>query len=321
MSMKIKGTGRFLPERIATNDDLAKVVDTSDEWISSRTGIRSRHISIGDTTAGMASKAATIALEDAGMEAEELDMIIVATLSADHATPSTACEVQGAIGAKNAVCFDLNAACSGFLFSMATAHAYMEAGMAEKILVIGVETLSKLMDWNDRSTCVLFGDGAGAAVVVKTEGGTKVEIAMGSDGVKGPVLTCGERKLNNCYHTAGKDLDPVAMNGQEVFRFAVKTVPKCVKEVLEKAGKTVDDIDAFLLHQANMRIIESVSKRLKVPMDKFPTNLDHCGNTSSASIPILLDEVNKAGMLKEGDQIVLCGFGGGLTWGAIYLEW
>ncbi|MEE1312787.1 MAG: beta-ketoacyl-ACP synthase III [Lachnospiraceae bacterium] len=317
--MKIKGTGSFLPDRIATNHDLEKIVDTNDEWIRSRTGIKERRISIGDSTADMAVKAAQNALKDAGMKAEQLDMIITATLSGDHATPSTACQVQGAIGAINAVCFDLNAACSGFLYSMATAQAYMASGMAENVLVIGVETLSKLIDWNDRSTCVLFGDGAGAAVVVKDDHDMKM--VMGSDGSKGMVLTCGERKLNNCYYDGEKTLDPIAMNGQEVFRFAVKTVPKCVKEVLAQAGKTVDDIDHYLLHQANKRIIESVSKRLKVPMEKFPMNLMHCGNTSSASIPILLDEVNKQGLLKRGDSIVLCGFGGGLTWGAIYLEW
>ena len=318
--MKIVGTGSFLPERVAANDDLAKIVDTSDEWISSRTGIRERRISIGDTTTDMAVKAAMAALEDAGMGAEQLDMIITATLSADHATPSTACLVQGAIGAKKAVCFDLNAACSGFLYSLATAQAYMKAGMAEHILVIGVETLSKLLDWNDRSTCVLFGDGAGAAIVSKDED-RNVQIVMGSDGSKGNVLTCGAQKLHNCYYDGDKTIDTVSMDGQEVFKFAVKTVPKCVKEVLKQADQKVEDIDCFLLHQANMRIIELVAKRLKVPMEKFPMNLMHCGNTSSASIPILLDEVNKKGDLKPGDKIVLCGFGGGLTWGAIYLEW
>lgn len=318
--MKIVGTGSFLPERITANDDLAKIVDTNDEWISSRTGIKERRISIKDTTTDMAVKAAMAALEDAGMKAEELDMIITATLSADNATPSTACQVQGAIGATRAVCFDLNAACSGFLFSLATAQAYMKAGMAQHVLVIGVETLSKLVDWSDRSTCVLFGDGAGAAVVSKNED-SKMKLVMGSDGARGNVLTCGAQKLHNCYYEGEQKIDPVAMNGQEVFRFAVKTVPKCVKEVLEMAGRTVEEIDYYLLHQANMRIIESVAKRLKAPLEKFPMNLSRCGNTSSASIPILLDEVKKQGRLKQGDKVVLCGFGGGLTWGAIYLEW
>lgn len=320
MAVKIIGTGSFLPEKKVTNDDLAQVMDTSDEWISSRTGIRARHISVEDTTSSMAVKAAKAALEDAGIAPEELDHIFVATLSADHATPSTACQVQKGIGAVNAVCMDLNAACSGFIFGLQTALAYAKSGMGKKMMIIGVETLSKLMDWEDRSTCVLFGDGAGCAIV-EADAKRKVLIDAGSKGMMGDVLTCEERHLNNLLVKDDSPMKQVSMNGQEVFKFAVRIVPKSIHKVLEKADVSKEEIKYFILHQANRRIIEAAAKRLKEPMEKFPINLDQCANTSSATVPILLDEMNKKGMLKHGDKIVLCGFGGGLTWGSIYLEW
>ncbi len=320
MAIKVLGTGSFLPEKSVTNDDLAKIMDTSDEWISSRTGIKSRHISIEDTTSSMAAKAAKKALKDSNVKPEELDHIFVATLSADHATPSTACEVQKEIGADHAVCMDINAACSGFLFALQTACAYAKAGMGKKMLVIGVETLSKLMNWQDRSTCVLFGDGAGCAIV-EADATRNVYIDAGSNGAKGGVLTCEERHLNNFLVKDESPMQQVTMDGPEVFKFAVRMIPKSVKKVLEKAGVDKEEIRYFVLHQANLRIIEAAAKRLKEPMDKFPVNLDHCANTSSATVPILLDEMNRKGMLNPGDKIVLCGFGGGLTWGSVYLEW
>lgn len=320
MAVKILGTGSYLPEKLVTNDDLAKVMETSDEWISSRTGIRSRHISIKDTTTSMAVKAAKIALEDAGIMPEELDHIFVATLSGDHATPSTSCEVQKGIGAVNAVCMDLNAACSGFVYGLSTAVAYAKAGMGNKMLIIGVETLSKILDWDDRSTSVLFGDGAGCAIVVADDS-REIYIDAGSDGFKGDVLTCEERHLNNFLVKDESPMQQVAMDGQEVFKFAVRTVPKSINRVLESAGVSKDEIKYYVLHQANRRIIESAAKRLKEPMEKFPINVDQCANTSSATIPILLDEINKKGMLSPGDKIVLSGFGGGLTWGSVYLQW
>lgn len=320
MAVKIIGTGSFLPEKKVTNDDLAQIMDTSDEWISSRTGIRARHISVGDTTSSMAVKAAEAALGDAGIAPEELDHIFVATLSADHATPSTACQVQKGIGAVNAVCMDLNAACSGFIFGLQTALAYAKAGMGKKMMIIGVETLSKLMDWEDRSTCVLFGDGAGCAIV-EADAKRKVLIDAGSKGMMGDVLTCEERHLNNFLVKDDSPMKQVSMDGQEVFKFAVRIVPKSIHKVLEKADVSKEEIKYFILHQANRRIIEAAAKRLKEPMEKFPINLDQCANTSSATVAILLDEMNKKGMLKPGDKIVLCGFGGGLTWGSVYLEW
>ena len=322
MSIKILGTGSFLPETVATNDFLSTIMDTSDEWISSRTGIKERRLAKTETTASMSAEAAKRALADAGVNAEELDLIIVGTLSGDHITPSTACEVQAAIGATNAVAFDINAACSGFIFGMNTAYAYMQCKMAQKALVIGAETLSKIMDWNDRSTCVLFGDGAGAAVLgVSEEEGGVLGFEQGSDGARGMVLACADRKNNNPFVENSKELDYVHMDGQEVYKFAVTTVPVSIQNVLEKAELQTEDIKYFLLHQANIRIIQSVSKRLHVPMERFPISLDHCGNISAASVPILLDEVNKKGMLQKGDKIVMSGFGGGLTWGTCVVEW
>lgn len=320
MTTRIIGTGSCLPKSVVTNDDLAKIMDTSDEWISTRTGIRARHLVKEETTASLSITAAKRALEDAGVSPQELDMIIVGTVSGDHVTPSTACEVQAGIGAVNAVAFDINAACSGFIFSLHTVMAYMKSGLCRTALVIGAETLSKIMDWNDRSTCVLFGDGAGAAVVRADENGI-MAFDQGSDGAKGMVLACPNRSNNNPLVQTDKTCGYTKMDGQEVYKFAVTSVPASIQRVLDEAGLVPEDIKYFLLHQANIRIIQSVAKRLKTDMDKFPISLDHCGNMSAASIPVLLDEVNKKGMLQKGDKLILSGFGGGLTWGTCLLEW
>jgi len=323
MKTRIAGTGHFLPKTVVTNDDLSKIMDTSDEWISSRTGIRERRLATEETTASMSAEAAKLALSDANMNPEDIDLIIVSTVSADHMTPSCACEVQAAIGADRAVAFDINAACSGFLFALQMADIYIKQGVYRNALIIGAETLSKIMDWKDRSTCVLFGDGAGAAVICPAEGDSQglASITLGSDGAKGMVLAGINRSNNNPF--VKTDIGPhyIHMDGQEVYKFAVTTVPVSIEKVLEQAGITTDDIKYFVLHQANIRILQSVSKRLKVGMDKFPISLDHCGNMSAASVPVLLDEVNRKGMLQKGDKIVLAGFGGGLTWGACVLEW
>lgn len=320
MTIRIMGTGSYLPENIVTNDDLAKIMDTSDEWIASRTGIRARHLVKEETTAQMSAEAAKKALDEAGMKAEDLDLIIVGTLSGDYVTPSTACEVQAILGAEKAVAFDINAACSGFMFAMNTAYAYIHSGIYQNALVIGAETLSKLMDWNDRSTCVLFGDGAGAAVVRADKTGL-IHFTQGADGSKGMVLSCRGRMNNNpLVKNSGKP-DYVSMDGQEVYKFAVSTVPASIQKVLEEADLEVTDIKYFLLHQANIRIIQSVAKRLKADINKFPTTLEYCGNISAGSVPILLDEVNKKGMLQRGDKLVMAGFGAGLTWSAAVIEW
>lgn len=320
MRTRIIGTGSCLPETIVTNDDLAKIMDTSDEWISSRTGIRERRLVKEETTASMSIEAARRALEDAQVSAQEIDLIIVGTLTGDYVTPSTACEVQAALGADRAVAFDINAACSGFMFALHTADAYFQAGIYKTALILGAETLSKIMDWNDRSTCVLFGDGAGAAVLRADTTGL-LAYDQGSDGERGMVLACRNRLNNNPLVQNAADLQYTSMDGQEVYKFAVTTVPASITKVIEQAGLTVEDIDYFALHQANRRIIQSVAKRLKVSEDKFPISLDHCGNISAASVPILLDEINKKGMLRPGMKIVLSGFGAGLTWGSAVLEW
>lgn len=321
MKTRICGTGSALPKKIVTNNDLSEIMDTSDEWISSRTGIRSRHLAVEECLTGLAADAAGQALEEAGIKPEELDMILAATLSADKLLPSLSCELQRELGAVNAVAFDINAACSGFMFALHTADAYIKCGQYKRILVVGGEILSKLMDWNDRSTCVLFGDGAGAAVVCADGENGIMGIAQGSDGAKGDALLCENRKNNNPYVTNSRELSYVSMNGQEVYKFAVRTVPRAIGEAVKQAGLAIEDIDLFVLHQANIRIIESVAKRLKVPMEKFPVNLEECGNISAGSVPILLDHVNKKGMIKKGDKIVLAGFGAGLTWGAAVLTW
>lgn len=321
MGTKIIGTGSCLPKAVVTNDDLSKIMDTSDEWIRTRTGIRERHLAKEETTASMSTEAVRRAMENAGVTAQDIDLIIVGTVTADHVTPACACEIQAAIGAVDAVAFDINAACSGFMFALNIAHAYLQMGVYKTALVVGAETLSKIMDWSDRSTCVLFGDGAGAVVVRADDGAGLLAFDQGSDGVKGRVLACPNRSNNNPLTETSKELEYVHMDGQEVYKFAVTQVPTSLQKTIEAAGLTINDIDYFALHQANIRILQAVAKRLKVSEDKFPISLDHCGNISAASVPILLDEMNRKGLLKPGMKIALAGFGGGLTWASAVLEW
>lgn len=320
MTSRIIGTGSYAPVQIVTNEDLAKIVETNDEWIRTRTGIHERRITLNEGTSSMAIEAAKRAIENAGISPEELDIILLATSSPDHCFPAGACEVQAAIGAVNAVAFDISAACSGFLFALNTVQAYIQAGIYKTALVLGADCLSKLTDWSDRGTCVLFADAAGAAVVQAAENGM-VHMVMGSDGVKGPVLSCIARTEGNFLNGKKPELGYMYMNGQEVFKFAVKKVPECIHQVLDKAGVPLDEVSCFVLHQANYRIVEAVAKRLKQPMEKFPMNMDKYGNTSAASIPVLLDELNREEKLKPGSKVVLAGFGAGLTWGAALLEW
>lgn len=321
MAIVIKGTGSALPKKIVTNEELSKIVDTSDEWIRERTGIAERHVSTGETVGTLASEAAKKALEDAGVAPEDIDIIVVASCSSEMALPCVACQVQSAIGAVNAVAFDINAACAGFLFALNTVDAYFASGIYNNALVIGAEVLSKIIDWSDRGTCILFGDGAGAAVVTKDTNSNKpMYFVQRSDGTKGEVLACGNREHKNAFYQ-GEELSRfVTMDGREVFRFATRQVPDVILEMLEKADLTPDDVDCFILHQANLRIIESISKRLKADINKFPSNVEHVGNTSSASIPILLDEIRKEGKLESGMKVVLSGFGAGLTYSACLLE-
>ena len=320
MTTRIIGTGSYVPEQIVTNYDLAKIVETSDEWIRSRTGIGERRIATLDSTSDMAARAAQAALEQAGVGAEEIDLILLGTSSPDHCFPNGACEVQARIGAVNAACFDISAACTGYVFALNTAHAFISTGLYRTALVIGADVLSKLIDWSDRGTCVLFGDGAGATVVRADDRGI-LGMNMQSDGAKGGVLTCGSRSNGNFILGKKPELGYMAMDGQEVFKFAVKKVPECITKVLEDTHTSKDEIAYFVIHQANYRIIESIAKRMKVDIERFPVNMEHYGNTSGASVPLLLDEMNRAGKLKRGDKIVFAGFGGGLTWGATLLEW
>lgn len=320
MATGIIGTGSFLPPTIIDNNELAKMVKTNDEWIREHTGIVERHIATDETTSYMATEAARLAIENAGIDPKEIGLILLATLSAERAIPSMSCIVQDKIGAVNATCFDINAACSGFVYALQTADAYIKAGLVKTVLVIGSETLSKMVDWKDRSTCILFADGAGAAIVTEKEQGILSSVTH-SDGSKGMSLKCKERSTRNFLNKKKEDKHYIQMIGPDIFKFAVRKVPACIDLLLDRAGLTREDVDYYVLHQANARIVASVSKKMEIPMEKFPMNIEHCGNTSSASIPILLDEMNRKGMLKPGDRIVLCGFGGGLTWGAQLLEW
>ena len=321
MTSRIIGTGSYVPEHSFTNTDMEKLVDTSDEWITGRTGIRARRLAKEETTALMAAEAGRLALEDSRMDASELELIIVATCSAEEVMPNTACRVQQELQAVHAVGFDLNAACSGFLFALHTAHAYLQAGICKNALVIGAETLSRLLDWTDRSTCVLFGDGAGAVVLRQEEAGI-LGLSQFADGSRGDVLTCGNSQNGNpLQETLKSHPGTIAMDGQEVFKFAVRQVPACITDLLNRYGCGKDEIRYYILHQANARIIRSVAKRLAVAEERFPMNMEQYGNTSAASIPMLLDELNRGGYLKKGDHLVLSGFGAGLTWGACLLIW
>ena len=331
-TIRITGTGSALPGRIVTNKELEQLVETSDEWIRERTGIAERHVSVGETVVTLASEAVGKALEQAGKSAEEIDLILVATCSPEQYLPCCACQVQAAIGAVNALAFDVNAACSGFLFALNTADAYLRTGLAENALGIGSEVLAKLVDWKDRGSCILFGDGAGAVVVEQCEAAGILGRALHSDGSGGGVLRCEARKLATPFAApvtaeAEETASPedgehsIRMDGQEVYRFATRRVPQCIEEALSDAGLTVADIDLFVLHQANARIIDAVAKRLHADREKFPTNLERVGNLSSASIPVLLDELHRQGRLHRGDRIVLAGFGAGLTIGACVMTW
>lgn len=324
ITSKIVATGAGLPEQIITNDDLAKIVDTSDEWISQRTGIKERRISSGENLSVLASRAAKQIIERAGIEAEEIDLIIVATCTADYGTPCLACMVQKEIGAVNAVAFDVTAACSGFLFATSVADKFIRCGVYKNALVIGGELLSKIIDWTDRSTCVLFGDGAAGVLLERTEGDDGIVIEeLGSQGDMYEVLTAGYTAASNAFNDVPPldKMDFVHMDGREVFKFATKKIAESVSRVMDKAGVTSEEIKYFVPHQANARIVEVAARKLDIPYEKFYMNIERFGNTSSASIPTALNEMNEKGLLQKGDKIILCGFGGGLSWGTILLTW
>lgn len=324
-SVGIIGTGMYVPEKILTNADLEKIVETNDEWIVSRTGIRERHIAAPDqATSDLAYHAAMQALENAGMTADQLDLIVIATITPDTMFPSTACILQEKLGAKNAAAFDLSAACSGFVYSMATASSMIRTGMYKNALVIGADTLSRITDYTDRNTCVLFGDGAGAVILGEVpEGRGFLSFDLGAEGAGGSLLKleAGGSRLPASAETVQDGKHFIYMNGREVFKFAVRVMGSATEEVLRKAGKTKEDIDLFVPHQANIRIIQSAMNRLDLPEDRCVINVDKYANTSAASIPLALVEAAQQGRIKEGDTVLLVGFGGGLTWGASVLVW
>lgn len=318
---RITGTGRFTPEKVLTNFDLEKMVDTSDEWIVTRTGIRERRIA-GPTeaTSDIAVPAARAALESAGVDAADLDGIILATVLGDMVFPATSCLVQKQLGAVNAAAYDLNAACSGFIYGLSQAHALISSGHMDRVLVIGVEVLSKITDWSDRATCVLFGDGGGAAVVEACPAGEGIlGTFIKSDGNLADLLHIpagGTREPISCESINRRD-HLIKMKGDGVFKYAVRAMEDATHQVLDQAGLTADDIDVFIPHQANVRIIDAVQKRLGLPDAKVIVNIDKYGNSSAGTIPIAFDEVARNGKLKKGDLVLLVAFGGGLTWGAV----
>lgn len=321
----IIGVGAYVPPDTLTNFDLEKIVDTSDAWIKERTGISKRHRADAATaTSDLASEAAQRALADAGLTAVDLDMIIVATATPDMFFPSTACLVQKHLGAVKACAFDVSAACSGFLYGLSIAEQYVKSGIYKNVLVIGAETLTKILDWKDRGTCVLFGDGAGAAIVGKVESGRGfVSSSMASDGAQGDLLElpAGGSRMPASEETLRKGLHYVKMEGNKLYKSAVKAMSSAAMNTLTQAGYKPQDLDLLVPHQANLRIIDATAERLKIPKDKVYVNIDEYGNTSAASIPIALDEAKRRGVLKPGMLIEMVSFGGGLTWACLLMRW
>jgi len=320
----ILGTGKYVPEQVLTNKDLEKMVETNDEWIVTRTGIKERRIAASDeATSDLAFKAAQQAIANAGLTVDDIDLIIVATVTPDMSFPSTACLVQARLGAK-CPAFDLSAACSGFIYSLVTGNGLIQSGLYKRVLVIGAETLSRITDYTDRNTCILFGDGAGAVVIGEVPAGRGFQsFEIGADGTGGELLKVsggGSRKPASAETVANKE-HSIYMAGNEVFKFAVRIMGNAAEEAIAKAGLTKADIDLLVPHQANIRIIQSSLNRLELSEDKAMVNLDKYGNMSAASIPVALAEAVEQGRVKEGDKLCLVGFGGGLTWGSTVIVW
>ncbi len=323
---KIIGTGSALPDKIVTNADLEAIVDTNDEWITTRTGIKQRRIACeGEYTSTFAVKAAQNAMEMAGIAAEELDLIILGTVTPDFPFPSTACIIQHELKAVNAAVFDLSAACSGFIYALSIAEKYILTRTARNVLVIGAEVLSRIVDWSDRNTCVLFGDGAGAAIVTATEGDSSIcSTHLFSNGAHWDLLYqpgCGNRNPASNPATLDQRLYYLKMTGNDVFKYAVRAMEEAACAALDANGMTAADVDCFIPHQANLRIVEATGKRLGIPKERVFVNLHNYGNTSAASIPIALDEANRNGRLKHGDTVLLDAFGGGFTYGSALMRW
>ncbi|MDQ7791108.1 MAG: beta-ketoacyl-ACP synthase III [Clostridia bacterium] len=321
----IVGVGTCLPERVVTNKELETMIETTDEWIVNRTGIRERRIARSEeATSDLAVQAARRALTSAGVEPDEVDLIIVATATPDHVFPATASLVQDQLGCSKAGAFDLSAGCTGFMYALVSGSTFVSGGNLGTVLVIGAETISKMLNWKDRSTCILFGDGAGAVVLREVPRSTGLLASyLGSDGSGGPLLQvpAGGSRMPNCHQTLDASLHCLHMNGREVYRFAVRVMGDAALDVVKRAGLNKEEIDLFIPHQANIRIIEAAAKRLGLSMDKVLVNVDRYGNTSSASVPIALDEALRSGRIKSGNNVVMVGFGAGLSWGAVVMKW
>lgn len=324
-TVSIVGTGSYVPQRILSNADLEKIVHTSDDWITSRTGIKERRIAASDEfTSHMAVKAAQAAMKQARIQADEIDMIILATVSPDTFFPATACHVQRLLRAKHAACFDISAACSGFLYSLEVAKQFISTSTYSTILVVGADKLSALVNWTDRNTCVLFGDGAGAAILRNKKGSKGIITTfMGSDGNYGNILCMpgGGCALPITPDNFDQHLNTIRMNGKETFKLAINSMQSAAIYALRQAGLAISDIKCIIPHQANIRIIEGLADRLKIPMKKVYVNLDRLGNTSAAAVAIALDEANRKGWFSVGDYILMVTFGGGLTWASAIAQW
>lgn len=315
--MKISGTGSSLPGKVVTNDMLSQFLDTSDEWIKTRTGVRSRHVISDEKLEDLAIDAARKALADAGIEASDLDFIICSNVVNEYVTPQLSCIIQGGIGA-SCPCIDINCACAGFIHALEIAESFYQAGKVRNVLVVCAEEPTRMTDWSDRRTCVLFGDGAGAAVLTPGDNIRSIKLSASSATDK----LWQYRLLHPTPYITKDEKDvPLQMKGQEVFKFAVKAASKDISRTLEQAGMSADDVDHYLLHQANVRIINAIQEYLEQPSEKFPTNIEDHGNSSSSSCPILLDECNRKGLLKKGDLIVMSAFGAGFVSGAVLFEW
>jgi len=321
----IAGIGHYLPERILTNAEMEQLVDTTDEWIVTRTGIRERRVAAPEqASSDLAYEAAREAMADAGVSAADLDLIIVGTATPDMLFPATACILQDRLGASRAGAFDLSAACSSWVYAAAVAHGYVSAGLAETVLVVGAETLSKITNYKDRSTCVLFGDSAGAAVIRPAGPGDGfLSFHLGADGAGGPLiaLPAGGSRLPASFETVERGQHYLQMSGREVYKFAVRIIPRAIEEAVERAGLRLQQIDWFIPHQANIRIIDAAAERLGQPREKFYVNVERFGNTSSASVPVALYEAVRSGRLRPGQLAVLVAFGGGLTWASCAIRW
>jgi 3-oxoacyl-[acyl-carrier-protein] synthase-3 len=321
MAARIVGVGKYLPARVLTNADLERMVETSNEWIVDRTGIRERRLAAeGETTATMGAAAARMALETAGLRGDQIDLVICATLTPDGMFPASASLIQDAIGAGKAGAFDINAACTGFLAALAVGAQFIETGVCERVLVVGAEVLSRIIDWSDRSTCVLFGDGAGAVVLERGESGGVGSFVLKSDG-SGANLLYARGPASSPLSLRESEGFCIVMDGREVFKFAVRAMEDVARQAIAAAGLTLEDIDYFLPHQANQRIIAAVGRSMGLAPERVISNVERYGNTSSASIPVALCEAWEEGRFKAGDRIVLVAFGGGLAWGASVVEW